>query len=73
MIYDVSIDGRSFRLELERTEERWICSLDGRAIEIDAVLARPDVLSLPHALDFREQIRRDDRRLLALELNPIDH
>jgi biotin carboxyl carrier protein len=46
MIYDVSIDGRSFRLELERAEERWICSLDGRAIEIDAVLARPDVLSL---------------------------
>ncbi len=46
MIYDVSIDGRSFRLELERTEGRWLCRLDGRGIEVDAVLARPDVISL---------------------------
>lgn len=46
MIYDVSIDGRNFRLELERTEDRWLCRLDGRVIDVDAVLARPDVLSL---------------------------
>jgi biotin carboxyl carrier protein len=46
MIYDVSIDGRSFRLEVERTEGRWACRLDGREIQVDAVLARPDVLSL---------------------------
>ena len=46
MIYDVSIDGTTCRLELERAEERWVCRLDGRAIEVDAALARPDVLSL---------------------------
>jgi biotin carboxyl carrier protein len=46
MIHDVSIDGRSFRLELERKDGGWACRLDGRAIEIDAVLARADVLSL---------------------------
>jgi biotin carboxyl carrier protein len=46
MIYDVSIDGRSFRLELEREDGGWLCRLDGREIEVDVVLARPDVLSL---------------------------
>jgi biotin carboxyl carrier protein len=46
MTYDVIIDGRSYRLELDRTVEVWSCQLDGRTIEVDAVLARPDVLSL---------------------------
>jgi biotin carboxyl carrier protein len=46
MIYDITIDGKSYRLELERAEGRWLCRLDGREIEVDAVLARPDVLSL---------------------------
>jgi biotin carboxyl carrier protein len=46
MIYDVTIDGRSYRLELNRAEGRWSCRLDGRDVEVDAVLTRPDVLSL---------------------------
>ena len=46
MIYDVTIDGKSYRLELERAEDRWLCRLDGREMEVDAVLARPDALSL---------------------------
>src|SRR5271170_7788153 len=46
MIYDVNIDGKNYRLEIERAEGRWSCRLDGREVEIDAVLARPDVLSL---------------------------
>jgi biotin carboxyl carrier protein len=46
MLYDVTIDGKSYRLELNRAEGRWSCRLDGRAVEVDAVLARPDVLSL---------------------------
>jgi biotin carboxyl carrier protein len=46
MTYDVSIDGKQYRLELDRGEGRWRCRLDGREIEVDAVLARPDVLSL---------------------------
>ncbi len=46
MIYDVTIDGKSYRIELDRAEGRWSCRLDGRAVEVDAVLARPDVLSL---------------------------
>ena len=46
MIYDVTSDGKNYRLELSRTDGRWNCRLDGRRVEIDAVLARPDVLSL---------------------------
>ncbi len=46
MIYDVSIDGHSYRLELNRSDGQWTCRLDNQSVELDAVLARPDVLSL---------------------------
>jgi len=46
MTYDVAIDGKQYRLELNRVEGLWRCRLDGREIEVDAVLARPNVLSL---------------------------
>jgi acetyl/propionyl-CoA carboxylase alpha subunit len=46
MLYDVTIDGKSYRLDLKRAEGRWSCLLDGRELEVDAILARPDVLSL---------------------------
>jgi biotin carboxyl carrier protein len=46
MLYDVSIDGKNYRLDLHHADGRWSCRLDGRDLEVDAVLARPDVLSL---------------------------
>jgi biotin carboxyl carrier protein len=46
MTYDIAIDGKTHRLELSRADGRWSCRLDGREVEVDAVLARPDVLSL---------------------------
>ncbi len=46
MFYDLTIDGKNYRLDLNRAEGRWSCRLDGRPLEVDAVLARPDVLSL---------------------------
>ena len=46
MTYDVTIDGKNYRLELNRADGRWSCRLNGREVEVDAVLARPDVLSL---------------------------
>src|SRR5579863_231220 len=46
MLYDVTIDGKKYGLELNRADGRWSCRLDGREIEVDAILARPDVLSL---------------------------
>jgi len=46
MILDVNIEGQKHRLELDRADGGWRCKLDGRVIQIDAVLARRDVLSL---------------------------
>jgi biotin carboxyl carrier protein len=46
MLYDVTIDGKIYRLDLTRAEGRWSCHLDGQELEVDAILARPDVLSL---------------------------
>jgi biotin carboxyl carrier protein len=46
MLCDVTIDGKNYRLELNHAEGRWSCRLDGRMVEVDAVFARPDVLSL---------------------------
>lgn len=46
MTYEIAIDGKSYRLDLHRADGRWSCRVDGREVEVDAVLARPDVLSL---------------------------
>jgi len=46
MIYDIAINGKNYRLELSRPDGRWTCRLDGREIEVDGVLPRPNVLSL---------------------------
>jgi biotin carboxyl carrier protein len=46
MTYDIAIAGKHYRLELEPVERTWSCRLEGSEIEVDAVLARPDVLSL---------------------------
>ena len=46
MMYDVNIEGKNYRLELDRVDGRWSCQVDGGEIEIDAVLARRDVLSI---------------------------
>jgi biotin carboxyl carrier protein len=46
MTYDITIDGKHYRLDLDRVEGGWSCRVDGREVEVDAVLARPDVLSL---------------------------
>jgi biotin carboxyl carrier protein len=44
--YEISIDSEIHRLDLDRVDGNWMCRLDGRQIAVDAVLARPDVLSL---------------------------
>jgi biotin carboxyl carrier protein len=46
MTYDILIDGKQYRLDLEQSERRWTCRVDGRDVDVDAVLARPNVLSL---------------------------
>jgi len=46
MTYDIAIDGKNYRLDLSRVEGRWACRVDGREVDVDAILARPDVLSV---------------------------
>jgi biotin carboxyl carrier protein len=46
MLYDITIDGQNYRLDLNHVEGCWSCRLNGRDFEVDAVLARSDVLSL---------------------------
>jgi biotin carboxyl carrier protein len=46
MIYDVTIEGKNYRLELDRIDGRWQCRLDGCEVQMDAILSRRDVLSL---------------------------
>ena len=46
MVYEAIIDGKSYRLELERVGSSWQCQLDGQKVEVDAVLARRDVISM---------------------------
>ena len=46
MLYDVTINGKNYRLDLTHAEGRWSCRLDGREVQVDGILARPDVLSL---------------------------
>src|SRR5258705_13964424 len=46
MTYEIAIDGKSYRLDLSQAEGSWSCRVDGHEVEVDAVLARPNVLSL---------------------------
>jgi len=46
MLYDITINGQNYRLELEHTHGHWRCRLDGQEVQMDAVLARRDVLSI---------------------------
>jgi biotin carboxyl carrier protein len=44
--YHITIDGKNYKLDLNRADGRWSCRLGARGVEVDAVLVRPDVLSL---------------------------
>ena len=46
MTYEIAINGKNYRLDLNQVEAGWACRVDGREVEVDAVLARPDVLSI---------------------------
>ena len=46
MRYDIRLAGKTYRLELQRSESHWECRLDGREVSIQAVPISPDTLSL---------------------------
>jgi len=63
MFYEVIVNGKSHRLELEKAAAGWECRLNGQPVNIDAVITRGDVLSLlvdGHAYEIkREQTASD--------------
>ena len=66
MIYDVSIDGKDYRLELNQVDGRWQCRLFGREVQTDAVLTRRDVLSVlidGKAYEIKREITPTDMHL----------
>jgi biotin carboxyl carrier protein len=46
MIYEVTVAGKSYRVELEREGAAWKCRLDGRELPLDVACAQDGVLSL---------------------------
>ena len=63
MVYEVVVNGKPHRLELEKLDSEWRCRLDGEEVHVDAVFPRRDVLSLlvdGHAFEVkREQTATD--------------
>jgi biotin carboxyl carrier protein len=46
MIFDITINQATYRVELQRTEARWQCRLDGLEIAADAILVQLNILSI---------------------------
>jgi biotin carboxyl carrier protein len=67
MIYEIVVVGeagdKAHRLELEKTTAGgWVCRLDGQAMQVDALLPRPDVLSLlvdGHSYEIKRELKRE--------------
>jgi biotin carboxyl carrier protein len=76
MVYNVTIDGAEHRIELDLVAGRWRCLLDGREVEMDAVLVRPDLLSLlveGMAYEIRrEQVDGDSRVWVGDQLHSAE-
>ncbi len=46
MIYEVLIDGKAHKVEIEKHENLWKCIVDGKSVEVDAAITARDVLSM---------------------------
>ncbi len=46
MVYEIVIDGKPHKVELSREGDRWTCRVDGEPVEANAIVTRPDVLSI---------------------------
>ncbi len=46
MVYEILIDGKPHKLELEHQSNHWTCRLDGEEIRADAIVPRHDVVSI---------------------------
>lgn len=46
MNFEVAVENKVLKLELTRTEAGWQCTVDGEPVRVDAVLTRPNVISI---------------------------
>ena len=46
MNFEIAVEGKVHKVELARAESGWQCTIDGEATNVDAVLTRPNVISL---------------------------
>jgi biotin carboxyl carrier protein len=46
VLYDITVGGKTHRLELKRVENAWHCLLDGREFSVDAEQVDPQTLSI---------------------------
>ena len=58
MFYEITLEGKSHRVELNLKDGVWDCRVDGVAAKVDALLVQPDVLSLRMG-DKSVEVRRD--------------
>ena len=68
MLYDVTIDGRSCRVELEMKDGLWVCRVDGESCDVDAALVQPDVLSLRlggRSVEVRREVQAGELKIWA--------
>lgn len=66
MLYEIIIDGHPHRVELARDADRWQCTVDGEPVEANAIVTRPDVLSIVidgHAYEVKRERTRSDTHL----------
>src|SRR5690348_438588 len=46
MIYEVTIDGKQYRVELHQSDSAWMCEVNGTKIPLNAILVSLNTLSL---------------------------
>jgi biotin carboxyl carrier protein len=66
MVYEVMVDGKPHRLELERAAAGWACRLDGQPVHLDGVITCRDVLSLlvdGHSYEIKREQSATDLHL----------
>src|SRR5690349_6356013 len=46
MNFEIEVEGKTHKVDLSRGEAGWHCTLDGSPVNVDAVLTRPNVISV---------------------------
>lgn len=66
MTYDIIVEGKPHRVELQGSAQNWTCKLDGKEVQVDAVVSRSDVLSMimeGKAYEIKREQSRTDLHL----------